>query len=257
MGRLSERFPALYSHATAPGASVRSAVQGELPLVPRLTAQATTELSELQGIIQHVRLTEVSDSRICTLAGRDNVLRSSPVYHLAASALHDSDSLHYSFVWRNRAPPRVQFFGWLLVQERIQCKASLEKKGIVEDATWDICRRTAETADHLISQCSFVRQFWNMLKLDATSMKVAQIWQTARPDNVPSLHYDCFLLLCCWNIWKHRHDVVFRSMEPSLHRLLIACLDDARSWSCRLRREEKKVTESWCQIFPPCNTAEA
>ena len=34
----------------------------------------------------------------------------------------------FDFIWRNFAPPREKFFAWLLVQDRIQCKANLEKK---------------------------------------------------------------------------------------------------------------------------------
>jgi hypothetical protein len=35
------------------------------------------------------------------------------------------------FAWKNKAPPRVKFFAWLLSQSRIQCKVNLVKKRIV------------------------------------------------------------------------------------------------------------------------------
>ena len=49
--------------------------------------------------------------------------------------------------------------------------------------------------------------------------------------------------------WNHRHDVVFRSQEPSLLRLLLSCKEEARLWSCRLPRQDKEVAEAWCHAF--------
>ncbi|KAG2569425.1 hypothetical protein PVAP13_7NG391420 [Panicum virgatum] len=63
------------------------------------------------------------------------------------------------------------------------------------------------------------------------------MWELPRPDHIPAPSYHTFLLLCAWQLWKHRHDVVFRNMEPSLLRLMLACKEDARLWrsarSCR------------------------
>jgi len=49
------------------------------------------------------------------------------------------------FIWQNKAPPHVKFFAWLLSQERIQCKANLLRKGIVDNADCDDCRVAAKT----------------------------------------------------------------------------------------------------------------
>jgi len=67
----------------------------------------------------------------------------------------------HKFVWRNFAPPRVRFFGWLLVQNRIQSRDNLKKKTIVEDACCELCGEREETVDHIVSGCPFTASFWS------------------------------------------------------------------------------------------------
>jgi hypothetical protein len=44
------------------------------------------------------------------------------------------------FVWQNKAQPRIKFFAWLLSQNKIQSKAALGNKGIVENTVCELCR---------------------------------------------------------------------------------------------------------------------
>ena len=153
------------------------------------------------------------------------------------------------FVWSNCAPPRVRFFAWLLVQEKIQCKTNLRFKNVVDDAECEVCRVAVESPDHLILHCTIATQFWAKLGISVHQASVSQLWKLDRPPGVPAQHYSTFLLLCAWQLWKHRHDVVFRSQEPSLLRLLLSCKEEARLWSYRLPRQDKEVADAWCHVF--------
>ncbi|CAO1940520.1 unnamed protein product [Urochloa humidicola] len=155
------------------------------------------------------------------------------------------------FVWRNKAPPRVQFFAWLLVQERIQCRANLLLKNIVDDAKCELCHNREETCDHIIFTCPFASQVWAGLGMDIQFATVKALWEVPRPTAIPIKHYDSFLLLVSWQIWKHRNDVVFNGASPSLHRLRMACKDDAQLWCYRWPSEDRQIAESWCELF--CN----
>jgi hypothetical protein len=85
------------------------------------------------------------------------------VYRAAQQARSTGDCTFYKFVWQNRAPPRVRFFAWLLVQGKIQCKTNLLLKIIIEDATCDLCTAEMESPDHLILHCPFAKRFWLQL----------------------------------------------------------------------------------------------
>jgi hypothetical protein len=67
------------------------------------------------------------------------------------------------FVWSNRAPPRVQFFAWLLVQDRIQSRQNLHRKTNVQqqDAACALCGHPEESADHIIFACPTAAALWH------------------------------------------------------------------------------------------------
>ena len=88
----------------------------------------------------------------------------------------------FAFVWHNFAPPRVRFFAWLLTQNSIHCKVNLSRKGIVHEATCDICTKEDEDADHIISGCEFARQFWLKIGWNPDDIHhVDTLWSTTPP----------------------------------------------------------------------------
>jgi hypothetical protein len=117
--------------------------------VARLNRAASAELAVLEELVSHTELTGGLDTRRCPLADKDGTLRAGPIYTTAMQSREDPSCPFYKFVWENHTPPRVRFFGWLLVQKRIQCKANLASKNIVDTATCDLCNYA-----HLILHCN-------------------------------------------------------------------------------------------------------
>jgi hypothetical protein len=62
---------------------------------------------------------------------------------------------------------------------------------------------------------------------------------------VPSGTASTFILLCCWNLWKHRNAVVFRGQRPGLAGLLSLCREDARLWRSRLPPNYEHEADLW------------
>jgi hypothetical protein len=48
------------------------------------------------------------------------------------------------------------------------------------------------------------------------SPTVTALWDVPRPPHIPVAHFSCYLIPSCSQLWKHRHEVVFRQQEPSL-----------------------------------------
>ena len=140
-GRLKEVFPLLHSHAISSEVSVpcvlRDGVRAHL--MPRLTAGAREELAKLSPLLDDVLLSEEDDRRTSPLSGPENVMRAGPIYKMLMKTTGAPLCAFSTFVWQNRAPPRIQFFAWLLVQEKIQCKTNLLLKNIVDDARCELC----------------------------------------------------------------------------------------------------------------------
>ena len=152
--------------------------------------------------------------------------------------------------WRSCAPPRVQFFAWLLMHGRLQSKSNLFSKKIVADPTCDLCHSSPETAEHLIFQCPFAASFWLHLGFSiCPDASICDLRSLGRPASLPSAHFDTFVLLCCWQLWKRRNGIVFRQEDMPLAHLLQMCKLEARAWSCRLPRDDAVVSDQWCSVF--------
>ncbi|KAF8651673.1 hypothetical protein HU200_063184 [Digitaria exilis] len=187
---LAELLPALHSHAVRPNASVHEVLRGGLEghLQQRITRVGLTDKEKLESWLEGFHLPGGEDEQTCMLQGARGELRTSLLYRSLMAAA-GTPCPHAHFV--------VQFFVWLLIQDRIQCKANLLKKSVVQTYECELCHGGEETTDHIIFGCPTARSFY-----------------LPRPPAVPEAHYSVFIFLCCWRIWKHRNEVVFRAEEP-------------------------------------------
>ena len=78
---------------------------------------------------------------------------------------------------------------------------------------------------------------------------ICDLRSLGRPASLPSAHFDTFVLLCCWQLWKRRNGIVFRQEDMPLAHLLQMCKLEARAWSCRLPRDDAVVSDQWCSVF--------
>ena len=152
--------------------------------------------------------------------------------------------------WGSCAPPWVQFFAWLLVHERIQCKANLARRKILPDDTCELCGRCPETVVHLLFFCDFAASFWRALGFDIPAdMEAKNIRDLPRPIHIGKMHYDTFILVCCWSLWKRRNGITFRQETMTLRQTLQECKREAKTWSCRLPCTDQSLGDHWCNLF--------
>jgi hypothetical protein len=186
---------------------------------------------------------------LCPFATSDGKLRTGSLYQLLVDA-QGTDSPASKFVWKSKAPRRVQFFAWLLIQDRVQCKANLLKKGVVQEASCEVCGAADETATHIIFQCPFAQDFWQTLRFDLPErINTATLDEPSCPAHVPRIQFETLVLLCCWRLWKRGNGVVFRGQHLSKRQLLMECKTDAALWRCRMRTNETSVCDYWYNLF--------
>jgi len=214
----------------------------------RLSSQAADDLQLLDTLLMDVELDNAPDQRSNLFQDAAGKLLTSFIYK--ASTQGDQPSPAFKFVWHSFAPPRVKLFAWLLTKNRINCKTCLVHKNLLQHATCEICGAADESADHIFSGCSFVTTFWHAIGWAPEGIApVTQLWETLTP---PRIHLDVahpIIILCCWEIWKHRNEVVFRGLEQSVGRLVAACKESARSWVCRIPRKNASLAAKWRNTF--------
>jgi hypothetical protein len=246
-GDLKTRFPALFSHTTRPKASVASVLRSGLwaCLGPRLTTVGEREFAVVNTRIATVSLTNTTDLRALRRCMKcSGELSISELYKLCTFG--GVEAAFAEFVWKNYAPSKVKFFMWLLVQSRIQSRAALLAKKIIQpaDAHCPICSAPVENASHIVLGCSFARRFWAAIGAPpGVACEVHQLH--ALPSVLKGPTASTFTALCCWNIWKHRNGVVFNSERSCLHRLAATCISDAVLWHERVPHSLRADADTW------------
>jgi hypothetical protein len=146
-------------------------------------------------------------------------------------------------------PPRVRFFGWLVNNGRVQCRVNLARKGIVQDTTCEICGQAPEDTAHIFIHCGFASRLWGILGVQIAPDRSNVLLSLLRPPTIPTKHYNMFVLLCCWQLWKRRNAVVFRGERSPLATTMLLCRSEAELWRHRLRQEDYHIVAAWCRVL--------
>jgi hypothetical protein len=149
-----------------PDASVATVLRSGLRacLVPRLTVARERELAAVGARLVAVCLSNAQDRRslVCCTKRTGDL----SVAKLYATCMNGAVPAPFAgFVWQSFSLSRVKFFMWLLVQSRIQSRASLLAKHIIrlDEASCPICSTPSEDASHIVLGCPFARRFWRSL----------------------------------------------------------------------------------------------
>ncbi|WVZ95837.1 LOW QUALITY PROTEIN: hypothetical protein U9M48_041551, partial [Paspalum notatum var. saurae] len=137
-----------------------------------------------------------------------------------------------AFIWTSRAPPCVQFFGWLASKDRVQCRCNLVKKGIVPTDTSEVCAQDAEDTTHILLKCEFAAQFWRKIGVELNA-EVTAFSQHKMPRP------------------KRRNEWVFWEQRRSLSEVLRECRSDARLWKHRLEKKNADGIAKACLTPAP------
>jgi hypothetical protein len=187
--------------------SVHQAIRSNLAgnFVNRLSSQAQDELQQLNLITQGLVLSEDPDTRLSPLSRTKEKLDTSAIYKLLKARGLSADPAS-SFIWQNAAPPRVQLFAWLLSKGRIQCRANLHRKHIVDSPNCTVCGAAEETPDHIMLHCASAVQFWSSLGMQlGAETSTNRLHCLSKIGNLPDAQYNTFIVLCYWQLWKRRN----------------------------------------------------
>jgi hypothetical protein len=140
------------------------------------------------------------------------------------------------------SPPRVRFFGWLVNNGRVQCHVNLARKKVVQDTTCEVCGQAPEDTAHIFLHYGFASSFWGALGVQIAPDHNNVLLSLLRPSTVPTKHYNMFVLLCCWRLWKRRNAVVFHGKD---HRLQQPCYCAALKLNYGDTGYDMRTTRSW------------
>eukprot|EP00253_Pinus_taeda_P034761 PITA_34761 len=125
-------------------------------------------------------------------------------------------------VWEPLALPKVNFFFWTLVHNKLLTGDNLMKKSITGPHRCDLCRRSSETARHLFMDCKFAKEVWGLILQELhipaptynSAADIFDSWNQSYPNKIPSKSiwrkvWNAIPKFVCWQIWLTRNDLIF------------------------------------------------
>lgn len=120
----------------------------------------------MRNLIQDYELSGELDQRI--FCWGNSTYKAAKLYKLAF--LEVQTLAVFQWVWKSKVTPRVKFFAWLILLDRLNTKNMLTRRNfnVQPDSLCVLCDDgMEETIDHLFFDCSFAKKCWD---------KVGIIW---------------------------------------------------------------------------------
>uniref|UniRef100_A0A803Q660 Reverse transcriptase n=1 Tax=Cannabis sativa TaxID=3483 RepID=A0A803Q660_CANSA len=133
-----------------------------------------------------------------------------------SNRLGDSNSGFWRKLWHLKIPPKVKNFMWRAVSDVLPTCLQLVSKGVSVSPMCLVCHHTAETATHILLNCSFALACWQKVDLVPYANFVGTIGHflhlvfTGFNDDI-----SCRVVMLCWSLWKARNTLVWDKKTSS------------------------------------------
>jgi hypothetical protein len=162
---LSIKYPRLVSFARKVDVSVLEVMQADdldsLFILP-LSAEALHELDNLQAQLQTMPYDDENvDSWVPVWGSKYSSRR----FYREAFSQVDAHPV-FRVMWKSNCMPRIKFFVWLVLVDRLNTKTMLQRRhiNIQGDANCVMCNAGVhETIEHLFFMCPFAQVYWETI----------------------------------------------------------------------------------------------
>jgi len=133
-------------------------------------------------------------------------------------------------VWMHLAPPKVEFFMWLVLLGKINTKEKLCTKGILpaDQTLCALCSAQTETLDHVLLNCPFSWRVWTSVATELGQVLTVQPsfkvfyetwlnvqWRSKRVKKI----WLSIVFAGAWRLWMSRNEVIFKQKELNFEEL--------------------------------------
>eukprot|EP00253_Pinus_taeda_P006872 PITA_06872 len=126
--------------------------------------------------------------------GQSSAYSTAAGYKALQESRNNSHTLAFwKLVWDNLALPKVNFFFWTLIHNKILIGNNLEKRNIAGPHRCELCRSNHETSQHLFLDCNFTKEVWGLTLLglqispfpQSTVADLFASWSKFYPHSIP------------------------------------------------------------------------
>ncbi|KAE8770644.1 hypothetical protein D1007_57563 [Hordeum vulgare] len=236
--------PGLVAVSARKGRKVVEALAGTtwlLDLSPSFEEEMLDELIALSSRLQWVTLREGTRDGIVWKLRDNGIYSAKSTYKLMFSAHVGTPML--SLVWRVKATLKSKVFMWTALQNRVLTTDVLLRRGWENDYFCPLCRRNQETITHMLSECTWSKQLWEVVASSTRCQSLRLATWRANDDLMSWLDgLSCRLpkqqrysvkslgMLVCWEIWKERNRRIFDKKVRSIQATMVLIRDEASIW---------------------------
>lgn len=187
----------------------------------------------LWDMLQEVTLSESKDG-ISWCSTADGKYSAVSAYSAQFHGRIKQPGLHFS--WSVRAEGKVQFFIWLLLQNRNWTAERLRARGLPHDASCCLCDQEFETSAHLALRCPFAKEVWAnfqgsnpaAVRMAMTSTTVAGWWEKVRRGRMDEnrkqdVSVSAYIV---WHVWKERGRRIFQNLVMTASSVSVLVKND-------------------------------
>ncbi|CAN1262893.1 Putative ribonuclease H protein At1g65750 [Linum perenne] len=148
---------------------------------------------------------------------------------LVADRFPGDNSFPSKWIWSSPAPPKVQFFCWLVFRNRIATIDNLQRRGFAIPNRCVLCKMESESVNHIFIHCRFSSQVWSKLSstlsmlgpLPSSFGDLVLMWKDMNCALGFSAAKKVLLHSFIWHLWLERNDRIFRDVERSTSQVFI------------------------------------
>lgn len=125
-----------------------------------ISQAAANELQDLRVLIQSFELTDEANIRV--FCWGNSLYKAASLYKLAFLTMQSPPT--FRLVWKSKVTPRIKFFAWLILLDRLNTKNMLARRNfnVQPNSLCVLCYDgKEETIDYLFFECCFAKRSWN------------------------------------------------------------------------------------------------
>jgi hypothetical protein len=218
---LAESFPELFSMARRKNSTVKAALHNGRwmkGLQRMTTSEHLVNFVTLWSQLQQIHLSGHED-QITWTAANNNTYNAASAYTACFQDWTPKPKL--AAVWEVKIEGNIQFFLWLLVQNRLWTADRLEVRGWPHQDKCSLCDQTIESAQHLFLGCPYAKEIWQHLKathsvagdIACRSTSLTGWWKKTMRFRKNKNRRDQarIAIYGMWHLWKERNRRIFEN----------------------------------------------
>lgn len=176
-----------------------------------LSQQALDELQDLEDMLMYQSFDE-QDKDCWTYQWGNGTYSSSRFYKMVFQNMPAHPI--FTWMWKSKCTPRVKFFAWLILVDRLNTKTMLKRIHLFneENAHCVTCDAgIEEDIDHLFFSCEFAKSCWEKIGFhwNMNLSLYPRVAHARQQHNLP--FFMEALIIAGWEIWKICNNKVFRN----------------------------------------------